>query len=273
MLRLLIRLALVLSVCHSPGTRVSRAQQVTITVPQQNISGGWYEFIGGRWVYFGPGFAFNFGGQPTPPFGGFDPNAGLSTGFAFGGGGAGGQLNFNAATGYSNTFTSTTPMLTVTNGVPGSIFIGRTRPFVAGLAPVVPTSPLLNPAFNNLGAANSIAGRIQRGEMHIRNGRVMRGPDPRLQLPPDLAAGPNLFAPLPAVAAQVDDDRALQPRQISRRGNTDEDKSAAGSLWSKAQQLESEGKPGAARLLYQTALRQADGEMRDRIQQRLDALD
>ena len=256
---------------------VSRAgaQQVTISVPQQNYSGGWYEYIGGRWVYFGPGFSFNFGGTPPPQFGGFDPAGGLTTGFSFGGGGTGGAFQFSAGTGGSDIYTSTTPMLTVTNGVPGSIFIGRTTPFVTGLAPVLAADPRVNPAFANLGPANTIAGRWQRGEMHIRNGRVLPGPDPQLVLPADLAAPPNLWpaaaAPLPqAVGPAADDPLAVleKPAAIDRSNEG----SAAAKLLVKGRGLRQAGKPGAAKLLLEMAARQATGSLREDILAELQAL-
>lgn len=241
------------------------AQQVTISVPQQNVSTGYYEYIGGQWVYFGPGFMLGFGGQSFPQFGRFDPNAGLSGGFAFGSGGTGGQFNFNAAAGGSTTFSSYTPMLTVTNGVPGYFFEGQLTPFVTGIVPTVSNPVVNNPAFQNLGAANTLAGRMQRGEFHIRHGRVHAGPDPRQQLPPELAAVPNLFAPLPVPGAIRQE--AIPLAQIPM------DESAAEVLWDKGQQLEAEGKPGAARLLYQSALRQAQGGLRHQLETRLRALE
>jgi hypothetical protein len=251
------------------------AQQVTISVPQHNVSGGYYEYIGGRWVYFGPGFELGLGAQSFPVYGGFDPHAGLQGGFAFGGGGTGGMLNFSAVSGGSANFTSTTPMLTVTNGIPGSITMGRFRPFVIGTVPVV--GPAVNPAFVNLGAANSIAGRMQRGEFHVRNGQVLPGPDPGWQLPLDVPEEAHPVLPreeneqLDGAANELF-RRKQSPAPAADAAQNDPNAEAL-DLWKKAQDLESAGKPGAAKLLYQTAARQATGELRDRIESRLRALD
>lgn len=255
-----------------------QAQQVTISVPQQNISTGYYEYIGGSWSYYGPGFWASFGGQPFPPYGGFNPNGGLTGGFAFGNGSHGGMFNFNAVQGGSTSFTTTVPMLTVTNGVPGSITAGRFTPFVTGVVPVAGGGLGNNPVFNNLGAANSIAGRAARGEFHIRDGQLQRGPDPLMQLPPELAAGPPLFAPLPDVEADQVPANALPVEAVQdavtpivRVPSRDEATSnaKAADLWRKGQALEAEGKLGAAKLLYQTAARQAEGDLRDQIETHL----
>lgn len=248
------------------------AQQVTIGIPQTTVSDGYWEYIGGRWSYFGPGFGFTGGGLSGPEFGGFDPNAGLTTGFAVGGNGTAGRLNLTAGTGRSTVMTSTTPMLTVTNGIPGSIFIGQQVPAVVGVVPVTGfnpgLNPALNPAFTNLGAANTVAGRYQRGEFHLRDGQVVPGRDPQLQLPPELAAPPELFAAPPedhAPAVAEDPVAAAHAGPTGGRPLADPSE----ELWRKGQALEAAGKTGAARLLYQTALRTATGATRSQLEARL----
>lgn len=257
------------------------AQQVTISLPYQNFSHGYFEYFGASWSYGGPGFFLRFGGLPPPAFGGFDPAAGLTGGWTFGSGGRHGRLNFVAATGGSTVYTSTTPFLTVTEGVPGSLFIGRTVPFVTGVIPVTPfgTPLVVNPEPVPLGAAGDIRGRLLRGEMHLRNGRIHRGPDPLRFLPPEAALA--LEAPRPEVAA---DGPQLKPLPAAAPGeafepeagvadpsglHTPSPTSEAERLLQKGAQLEAEGKPGAARLLYQTALRTASGDVRERIEARL----
>ncbi|MFV0442331.1 MAG: hypothetical protein ACK5Q5_02035 [Planctomycetaceae bacterium] len=262
---------------------IASAQQVTIRVPQQSISSGYYEYIGSRWVYFGPGFGFSFGGQPLPTYGGFNPNAGLDGGFPFGSGGTGGQFNFSAVAGGSTAFTTTTPMLTVTNGVPGSITAGQFTPFVTGISPVLGGGLATNPAFNNLGASNSILGRIQRGEIHIRDGQVMAGPDPLLSLAPELEAPPILFPrddtnDHPQVAPVIDEVQVRHRAQLEttaalQQQAVDSDANAkAQELFAKGQRLESKGKTGAAKLLYQTAVQQATGVLQDEIATHLQSL-
>lgn len=259
-------------------------QQVTIGLPQQNISDGYFEYIGGGWQYAGPGFFLQFGPPPPPAFGGFDPASGLSGSWTFGTGGRRGRMYFSALSGRNTVYTSTTPYLTVTNGVPGHLFVGRTVPFVTGVIPTAPLggSPLFDPSFQNLGAANSIAGRIQRGAMHLRHGQVLPGPDPDRPLPPELQAplpppaaidGPRLGRDAWPADQPLDLDPhpplARPPATVNRNSVSANE---AARLLEKGEQLEAEGKPGAARLLYQTALRSADGELRARIKARLEAL-
>lgn len=260
---------------------VARSQQVTISLPSQSFSDGYFEYFGTRWSYCGPGFWWHFGGLPPPAFGGFDPAAGLTGGWTFGSDGRCGRLNFIAAAGRSTLYTSTTPYLTVTEGVPGSLFVGRTVPFVTGVIPVTTGGgpAILNPELVNLGAANDIRGRLLRGEMHILNGRIHAGPDPLRFLPPEaaprlVAAGPGAAAeaprgnPLPAAAPGLA-VAPVQPVSDPVPAPGPPWASEAERLWHKGTQLEAEGKPGAARLLYQTALRTATGEMRERIATRL----
>lgn len=264
---------------------LAHSQQLTISIPYQNFSDGYFEYFGTSWSYCGPGFFLRFGGLPPPAFGGFDPAAGLTGGWTFGSGGRHGRLNFVAATGRSSVSTSTTPYLTVTEGVPGSLFIGRTVPFVTG---VIPVTPLGGPVVVNperlvpLGAAGDIRGRLLRGEMHIRDGRIHRDPDPLRFLPPeaalalevpraDVAADGPQLKPLPPAApgfAFGPQEGVAEPVPPQTPSPTSE----AERLFQKGAQLEAEGKPGAARLLYQTALRTATGEVRERIEARLRVL-
>ena len=92
-----------------------------------------------------------------PPFGNFDPNAGLRTGVGFGGGGVSGNLGLTFNQGSSRSISSTTPSLTTTNGYPGSITSQTMRPFVTGITPVVggqvlmptqPPQPIAQQTFN-----------------------------------------------------------------------------------------------------------------------------
>lgn len=271
------------------------AQQVTIGVPQQNISTGFYEQIGGSWSVNGPGFFARFGGPRPVQFGGFDPNAGISTGIGIGTGNRFGQFHFNAAQGSRTTFTSTTPMLTVTNGIPGSMFIGSVRPYVTGFVPVgngsfvpqvqtFPSTPSFQ-NFQNFGSANSIDARMQRGEFHVRDGNVVPGPvnpahappDPALQHLPGLL-GPQRLPELPPAVpppgkAQFVIDADANSATADFNGPTvTAVQERARELFQKGRQLAAEGYPGAARLLYQTALRTADTALQKEIATEIQSL-
>lgn len=115
------------------------AQMVHTSVPFTRWNSSYYESSGIRWSLRGPNWFANFGGQGPllPPFGNPDPGAGLRGGFAFSNGGVSGSLGFHFAQGSSRSITSTTPSLTTTDGIPGSISSGVVRPFVIGFTPVV----------------------------------------------------------------------------------------------------------------------------------------
>ncbi|MEZ6055343.1 MAG: hypothetical protein R3C01_01440 [Planctomycetaceae bacterium] len=257
-----------------------QAQQVTIGVPQQNISTGFSEQIGGSWSVNGPGFFARMGGPRPVGFGNFNPNAGFTTGFGIGNGNRFSQFNFQAGQGSYQTYTSTTPLLTVTNGMPGSLFIGSVSPYVIGFTPVgngafmpvfnnnfVPlTSNSQN--FQNFGAANSIDGRILRGELQLpdNNRRANVGLDPRHFANPDIQAAaqarvkaqlPEL--PLDAPPASVVTVRSSGPADAVVQADKARD------LFEKGKKLEAEGKTAAARLLYNMALPQADPNLRKEI--------
>lgn len=113
------------------------AQMIHTQLPSQQLGSSYYEQFGVQWRINGPNFFANFGGAAVPPFGGFDPNSGLRTGFGFQRGNTSGSLGLTFNQGSSRSFSSTTPSLTTTNGIPGSIVSQTVRPFVIGAVPVV----------------------------------------------------------------------------------------------------------------------------------------
>ncbi|MEZ6065257.1 MAG: hypothetical protein R3B90_06025 [Planctomycetaceae bacterium] len=230
------------------------AQQVTIGVTQQNFSDDFYEYVGRR-----PG-----------PFGGGQLGDGITYGPGFG-----------AGAGRSTVFTSETPFLTVTNGIPGTIFIGRATPFVTGIVPVFGNGSVgFNPTFNNLGAANTLSGRMQRGEFHVVDGQVRPGPAPGQWLAPELASWPELqprqaVGPKELMAAEAQwllDEPPAEPMVIDAVDTASKQDSAARDLLAKGDQLLAEGKAGAAKLLWGTALNKATGPLRSEIEARLAGL-
>jgi len=268
------------------GAATLPAQQVTIGVPQHNVSTGFHEFIGGGWSIQRPGMFARFGGLQPPAFGNPNLNGGFSTGFAIGGPGHFSGFNFNAVQGGHSSFTSVTPMLTVTNGVPGSLFIGTVRPYVTGFIPVGGFYPTLVPVttfipqgvgvssggvgtpFNNLGAANTIDGRIRRGEFHVKNGDVLAGPAP-FQAP---LAGPRQPNWHEIEQLRLEQIKAAQEENIATAIAEDDPQAKARELLLKGRSLEDQGKIGAAKLIYTTALRHSAGDLRDEIATRLDGL-
>ena len=130
---------LTLAVCGSDREAAAQTM-VTTTTPLQANSESFFESSGVGWSVRRPGFfaSFNSGGPIPPPFGGFNPQAGIQSGFQLRNGPWTGNLFFNFAQGTQRFSSTTAPVLTSIPGQPASIFSGTTRPFVIGLQPIVP---------------------------------------------------------------------------------------------------------------------------------------
>lgn len=291
------------------------AQQVTVGTPYHTLSDSFFENFGVSWgLNWGNGF-FRFGGSPfsaAPQFGGFDPSAGVNTGWAFRRNGLDGFFNLSAAQGYRQTFTSQTPSVTLTNGYPGSISDTSVSPFVIGYVPIVGGMPTLPPPYSTM---------TYPGVTYPGYGMApMRGPIAPVNRPvaafrqkmanhgPAAARGPNSQQPVPRQAARpaarADLDlvgaasgaatragdsagRKLAAAQSSSAGKAvpsvaearrlhrleqAADENEALALFEKGRTAEEDGKPGAAKIFYRMAVKRAPGTLRDRIQARLDAL-
>lgn len=136
--------AMFIALCAS--ATIARAQMIQVQTPFVTGGDSYYESSGVNWSLGAPNFSTQFGGGNPIPFGIGDPNAGFQSGVGFRSGGFSGSLGFNFAQGSDRFNSVTVPSLTVTNGVPGTIFTGTTYPFVVGVTPVVssyaPYSPL-----------------------------------------------------------------------------------------------------------------------------------
>lgn len=148
---------------HSPQLN---AQQIGVSSPFTTFTNSYYEHMGINFGFqfpragggfgggsrivglmpngqFAPNVSFNQNSAASaiPPFGGFDPGSAGSFGFGrVGSGGGGFSLGMNFGKGSSRMLTSTTPSMTMFNGMGGSMFHGEVRPFVTGVIPVVGNS-------------------------------------------------------------------------------------------------------------------------------------
>jgi len=176
--------------------RTAIAQQVTVQTPLQSNSATFFEQSSVGWSMNGPGFFARFGnpGLSRPPFGGFVPNAGLTTGFAINGGGFNTNFSFDFSQASSYSSVTQAPVLTVTNGVPGLLIAGQQRNFVTGLVPVVGNgggffyvpstsrqpagyfngfNPGYGPSVMPYSSPSPLVGRMQRGEFAMQDGHVV----------------------------------------------------------------------------------------------------
>ncbi len=145
---------------------------VVTTTPLQSNSDRFFESSNMNWSLRGPNFFATFGGPNigVPRFGGYNPNAGISSGWAFNSGKFSGNFNFNFSQGYERFSTTTAPSLTTMNGQTGQFFSGVRRPFIYSLVPVVPPGGAFfsapRPEFHcQHRRSGTLAERVLRGEL------------------------------------------------------------------------------------------------------------
>jgi len=217
-------------------------------------------------------------GAARPPFGGQNPGGGGQLGFAVQGGGANLFFNFAGEQASSTSLVSETPVLVVPNGGTGTLINATQRPFVIGFEPVVGGWPNLPPA----AAAQPVYAsplqerldRLRRGESVPGAARTSRrdpsARDPR-QPASDLSAARADHASGRSTAEQgdvsLDEIRGALADETRRR------EADALALLERAREAAAAGKSGVARIYLRLASRQADGELRERVLQQLQALD
>lgn len=285
------------------GLRAAAAQQVTVATPQTTVSDSFFEHMGSSWGLRGKNWFFQFGppGNPNgaaPPFGGFDPSAGANFGVGFGGAGFNGGLLGNFSQGSRRTFTSTTPMVTVQNGVPGYVADASVSPFVMGYVPIVggfPTLGAFQPAMPQPSVVTGHPAVVEALQRVPDNTPIAPKPDVVGANVPDApiggspepgggsAAGSGRSARLPddpffGRAAASAASSAAQPAmsvaaaQRLREQEAADGDSQARQFIERGRQAERDGKPRLARTYYQMAVRRASGVLRDEAIAHLSAL-
>jgi hypothetical protein len=121
------------------GSGTVAAQQAAVGTPFRGAGDSFYERFGVGWGVNTRGLAFSFGSpnMGVPPFGNFDPSAGLNTSFHFGQPGNGGFFNLSAGQGFRQNLVTQAPSVTVMNGQTGYVADASLSPFVMGYVPVV----------------------------------------------------------------------------------------------------------------------------------------
>lgn len=299
------RVALFLSVAAlllSGETLYAQRTMATVGTPFRTLNHSFFERNGVSWdVRSTPGaqtpwFAsFNGAGRAIPPFGGFQQGAGLQGGIGFGGSGFRGNLGFEFSQGASTSMTSQTPSVTLMNGQLGFVADTSQSPFVISVVPVVG-----NGVFKNYGAANTIYGRLARGEIHLdESGRVQPGPNREL---PQLHPRQPKAKLVPKQPPRGLPRQAEPPRSLTIKSNGADDlrpfpsggtggestaeqatlsldeilkQKAALESQQQAKALEyleqgkeaaAEGKANVARIYYKMAFKRARGELKQQIQ-------
>lgn len=220
------------------------AQMVTMQSPLQHNGFSFYEQSHIGWSLHNPHYFMNFnGGGGAPPFGGYQPNAGLQGGFAVNNA----NFNFGFAQGASLNSTSATPVLTTTNGFPGYMFMGSERPFVTGVSPVV------GGGFASVPPMSPLTARMATGQLRTEGGRIVNQQPDAVA---DVRAPQRDPAPAPRPSESSATSRELSASQHLERG----------------QQAEKEGRVGVAKIYYQLAATKGDAVIKAQATQKLDAL-
>lgn len=249
------------------------AQQVTVSTPLIGVQDNFYEHFNIGWSFRSrsprSSMFFNFGSPAIPPFGGFNPNADARIGIAQQWGDPVFGLGIRAGTGRTATMTMTAPMITMMNGVPGSIQDVTMRPFVTGLIPVVgayamyPTMPVYTaPPMTRISPLAERLGRLQYEKSH---GVGTRAPqDGELALGNDGDDEAISLAPANPIRASTAERGDVSVAEIRRRQAAEQSaqEQEIERLIAEARDAEAAGQLGIARVRYQQAAAKADGERR-----------
>ncbi len=260
---LMIALVLGLSAGLFP-VQSANAQQVTIRQPFQSVGDRFFENTNIGWTHRNGNFTARFGGGAAPvPFGGFDPNAGISGGFSINRGNSQTNVNFNASQGYQRRHITTTPMVTTQSGQPVSFFAGRQVPFVTGLVPITPSA----------GFFNVPSGQIPMQQNVFNQQQTLRHPaEAQIQAAIVQQQQQNLNA-LRARNAGVDPVLGSPGRvRVANQQAQLALQNQAMGYYQKAQAAEAADKANVAKIYYRMAARRASGPLATEIQRRLDTL-
>ena len=123
------------------------APQATVRTPLNTVSSGFFEQTGVNWSGNWGGIQFQFGnpGLANPTAGNFVPGTGLSTNFSITGKNFNANFGFSASQGYRQSLVGQTPVVTLTNGLPGFVSDTSQSPFVISEVPVVGNLPMAGP--------------------------------------------------------------------------------------------------------------------------------
>jgi hypothetical protein len=299
---LLPAMAAILIGVSAPGW----AQQVTIRTPYRTASDSFFENNSISWSGNWRGINFSYGGGAlaAPPFGGYQPNAGLSANFGFAG--KDGKINFATSygAGYRQSFTSQTPSVTIMNGQTGYFSDTSQTPFVVSVVPVVGAFPVVPPMMPPLSVIQQPAvdpriqamldARTNAQDQAARQAAAEAqagGPVQPLPAPPQPnAPRQNKAAELPPPPPDPGDAAAerLNAAQQSTAGRPapsvaeakrihQQEQAAANeelsALMVRAQALEEDGKPNVAKIYYQRIAKHATGTLQQQARQKLYELD
>lgn len=227
---------------------------------------------------------FNQGGAGAalPPFGGHDPATDATLGFASQGSEGGLQFNFFGGQGSTRSMVTQEPVVVIPNGGSGTVSDTSQVPFVTSIIPVVgahvlplyPTrlSPSISPVQQRLQQMQHerIQSRIQKPREVSRReaaGKAAGGgaaTSDSLRLGGGSAGGPS--------SADHGDLSVAEIRRRQARESASDDRELAGWI-ERARGAEAAGKANVAKIYYRMAARRADGELKQRLIEKLRELE
>jgi hypothetical protein len=208
-----------------------------------------------------------------PPFGGFDPSAQNTVGFGTSGSGGDLLFNFFGSQGSNRSMTTTSPVVTITNGTQGTVSDTSQVPIVTGTIPVVggmnvpafvgyqqPVAPVFRSPVQDR------ADRLRYGELQ-RLSQGTRDADPEAK-PNVLVGGGGAGASGGPSSADRGAVSVAEIRRQQASGASSEDVELASWL-ERARGAEAAGKPSVAKIYYRMAAKRATGAQQAEINQKL----
>ena len=246
--------------------------QVTVATPFHQTGNSFFEQIGVGFNFHAGNFFFqqNVPGAALPPFGGAVPGAGLQTGFnVHAPGGIDAQFHLVAAQGAGTNMVSTTPSVTLPNGMPGGVFDASMTPFVMGVVPVVGdqagggNSPLRE-RLERLKEAGPAAYGPREKKPATAEPRPAEAPQPDAQPSSGGGAGPGTDSAGSSSAGRPPAASVSQLRQAHAAVEAAEQQEVQ-RLVEKGRQAEAAGKPAQACILYRQAAHRAASPLKEQL--------
>jgi hypothetical protein len=239
----------VIAACIFQSDRLSWGQMVTTQMPLQSNSSSFYEQSHIAWGLQTPHYFMNFnGGGAFPPYGGYQPNAGIHTGFAVGNA----HFDLGFVQGASLGSSTVAPVLTTTNGYPGFLFDGIQRPFVTGVMPQVGGAGFFSVP------SDPLTSRMAAGEFRMENRRVVV---PGVEPAPQIKNVDKQPRAVPAAVSVAKTSESTASRDLT-----------AAQYFERAAIAEKEGRSGVAKIYYQLAATKGDAVIKAQAVTKLDEL-
>ena len=244
------------------------AQQTNVNSPFNRTSQGFSEYIGVQWGVTLPGGAFfRFGGPPPANA----PQGGARFGTGFNSGGVSGYFNLFAGQSSHAGLSSGSSNLTLSNGQPGGLFVGRQVPFVMGVVPVVGDGG--NGSMVPYAPRSVLQERLQRLRAEGVDLRDLGYDPPSTEGELGLRNEPAPVAPQPAVAPPVASVEAIAAQRAAADAAQEAKLAEEVAIYlAKAEEAISAGKDGVARIYLQMAQRRAPADQQAEISARLRSL-